>query len=1626
MAVLRLLDANPDGPWSSDELAAMTRWHGWGAAPHVFDQPEWASTRDELRELIGDDGLKAAARTALNAHYTDPRIVKAMWASVEDLGVTGGVVIEPGCGSGEILAGAPAGFRGLGVELDPTTAKVAQARLGGAHTIVAADFSKLDVGTGAAAMVANVPFGAVQLYDAVHNPERDLSIHDHFIAKGAASLAPGGVGVVITSRYTLDAQSTRGRRAIGEHADFLGAVRLPSVAHQAHAGTQVVTDIIVLRGRAPGAEPAHAPGWDTAPVSITGEAGESTMSRYFYRYPTHVVGDVGVRTGQFGPELAITWNGDPDGWADAVGPTLASITGWADPSPSQPSTVTDPVVLLPSAEETERVPVGRIERSTTGVFRVRTAEGWETHSPGPHAVELTALLQLRDGAAALVDAERDGQVPDSIVEELRGRLAEQYGEYVSRFGAINRFTITASGQRRTPTLGGFRKDPGFARVCALEIYDGDADRAIPASLLEHRVVRPAEPVTSADSPADAMAISLQQRGRFDPEFVADLLAIDAEALEATMGELVFRDPETSALVPRSEYLSGNVRAKLAVAQAAADEDPLYGRHVDELTAVMPRDVTADDLSGMLGAPWIPRETIHQFAVDVAGARPEEVTVQFSATMGRWSVKGSQGVTQRLRNGHPFSTEKRHALDLLEDGLNGVSPIVYRTVEERRVIDPDATELARERLGELADHFDSWALHHDDDRSAELLKLYNERFNSHVSRSYAGMTVAAPGMRQDFELRPHQHQAIARVLYGGNTLLAHPVGAGKTAEMIAAGMELKRLGLANRPGFVVPNHMLDQFSRDIYDLYPSAEVLVISTDDVSPKGRAAFAARAASHDWDAVVITHSSFARWPLSAEVVEDLQERRLAEIDADLAAVEAQGSGRTLTKALEKRKVNAQEKLAKAKATLEARRDDHDLPFDKAGIDYLFVDEAQAYKNGEISSSVRDLRGVPVGDGSQQAADYRDKVTWLRESRPGRSTLTEATATPIANTMAEMWVHGRYLRPDLLEAMGMDRFDPFRLQFCDTVSAMELDPSGTKFRQVERLARYKNLPELSRWWGEFVDVVRPEDLNLPKPELVGGARKIVTIDPPPGLAEFMSVEVSRRADAIRNRQVQPEEDNMLKLSSDCRNASFDWEAFSGEHVPDEYSTLAACADDVAAVWERDRDKTYLMADGTPHPRPGSFQLVFADLGTPKKGEPTSYERLKELLVARGIPAEQIQFAHDHDANAGAKDRFFASCRDGRVSVAIASTAKMGVGTNVQTRLAWGYHLDCPWRPDFIEQREGRWLRQGNQNTEVGTTAYATEKSFSVYGWQTLERKAGFIGQIMRATPDGPRSLDVTDDEALSYGEVKALATGDPDFLEAAKLEDELARVDRLSRAHARDVTAASRRVTSYDREARVLDHEIATLGPIVDRTAALDPERPWALTIDGEVHTNRADAARAAEDKIGYRHTPLIVGRFAEENIELRFDPEGARAGRWTLVDGDTGAVLPGRLAVGVEDRFDINGSVGALQKVGNRVHSLGDTHASLIQRRETVGERLETSKTAAAAVFPHRDRLQTARKAVEAVRTRLAEKYGDNDSTAAAPAAVAPTSPASGQRGTRTRRAWPRPGEAPGGPSPSAGPRV
>jgi N12 class adenine-specific DNA methylase len=1600
LRALSVLTQNPTGPWTAPERRTLGEWHGWGAAPQLFDRPEWADQLAELRSLVGDAGVDAAARTTLNAHYTDPRLIADLWGIVSAAGPAGGVVLEPGCGRGDVLAAAPDGWAGIGVELDPTTASVARALVGDRHTIRTESFADTNLAAGRlGAVVGNVPFGQVQLHDPAHNADRKLSIHDHFLAKAAAGLAPGGIAAVITSHWTLDARTTAGREAIGAHADFLGAIRLPGIAHRAHAGTDVVTDIIVLRGRAAGADAVHAEGFLDAPRSLDPE-GRVTTSRYFEFHEDHVAGVETIRSGQFGPELAVTC--DSDVWHDVVGDALGHLTAALPAGPTGPVGAADPAEAIAGVAPAAG-PVGRITATPTGLFRVRGVDGWEPLKVSKSAAaELRLLVAMRDTLEELVVLER-GDAPDAGIAATRARLNDTWRSYVDRFGPINRQSRNAKGSVVRPRLAGFRNDPGFARVAALERYDETTDTATPASILQGRVLRPTVVATTADTPAEAVMVSLQQRGRLDTALIGELLGIDPDDVAGALGDHAFTDPATAALVPRAEYLSGNVRQRLAAARDAAAADPAYARNVEALEAVQPRDVTAAELHGLLGAPWIAREVVQQYAIDLAdtpAANAQSVQVQYSAELGKWNLVVSTTVAAHCGGDHPYGTESRNALQLLEDGLNGRVPTVTRTVEERQVIDPEATELARECLGSVQDHFDQWALHDNPARSAELLEKYNTTFNSTVARDYSGYEVATPGLVEGFELRPHQHQAIARVLLDGNSLLAHPTGAGKTAEMIVAGQELRRLGLAKLPCFAVPNHMLEQFTKDHISLYPDREVLAVTKDDLTAGGRAAFAAKVASHDWDAVIVTHNTLTAWPQSPGVAADLLERRIAQIRHDIESVAGQGDGRTLTKLLEKRLANAEERAKSAQSKVGERQDGHDMPFDESGIDYLFVDELQEFKNGELHSSATRLRGVPSGDGSQKARALEDKLTHLREQHPGKAVFSGATATPIANTVAEMWIMGRYVRPDLLADLGMSTFDAFRAQFADTVTAMELDASGTRYRQVERLARYKNLPELARWWGDFVDVVHVEDLNLPTPAIAGGRRQVHMVPPHPDLEHYMRYEISKRADAIRDRRVERDEDNFLKLTSDCRMASFDWEGFSGEPVDDAYSSLASCADSVAATWAANKDRIYLDVDGNPHPRPGAFQLVFADLGTPKPGEETSYDRLKAKMVARGIPAEQIQFAHEHSQSDDAKARFFAACRDGRVAVAISSTAKMGVGTNVQTRLRAIDHIDTPWRPDFVEQRDGRGIRQGNQNDEVDIRVHGTERSFSVFGWQVLETKAGFIGQVMRTRPDGPRSIEIGDDEALSYGQVKALATGDDDFLRAAELEHDLARLERLARAHGRDTQSAANRANRLDSRLALTTTRHEAQAPVVERIGRLDPDRQWRLEVKGQVHTNRADAARAIEDLTRYKSHTIEVGELPDERLTIRFVPIGTKAGTYRLVDTTTGADT--RLSAVVDDRYNLGENVGALTRLSNLVERLADSHADDTAQLQELPDRIAAARASAEAPFVHAADLVDVRHQVTQIHQTLSDRYAAD--TANDDRTPGPSTPAAADPSRRT----------------------
>ncbi|MHB1784004.1 MAG: hypothetical protein ACYCTE_15215, partial [Acidimicrobiales bacterium] len=914
------------------------------------------------------------------------------------------------------------------------------------------------------------------------------------------------------------------------------------------------------------------------------------------------------------------------------------------------------------------------------------------------------------------------------------------------------------------------------------------------------------------------------------------------------------------------------------------------------------------------------------------------------------------------------TREMDAMAILQHALNAKSPVVRgEDANGRPVVLADATQSAIEKAQLVVEAFDDWLLREDPERSAAALRTYNDTFNSYVARPYSDIEIPAPGLSSDFTLRPHQKAAVARAVLSGNTGLWHEVGTGKTAVMVVAAMEQKRLGLIARPMFVVANNMLRQFATDIVRLYPAAEVLVIDKDDVSPKSRALFAARVRSHDYDAIVITHSSFTRWPVSPSVEAEYRREKIAELCDELTALgsgELRDAGRVAVKKIEKRIASHEARLSEMGGRLGARQDEHEMYFDQSGVDFLLVDEADEFKNAEMHSCVNGLRGVAVGKGSQRAFDLDVKLSFLRTAHPARQCI-QATGTPISNTVAELWVFARYLRPDLLDELGVASFDDFRRQFCDTVSAMELDVTQS-YRRVERLARYKNLPELARLLAEFADIVRAEDIGLERPALVGGRRQIVAVPPAPELESFIRDELTSRVEAVRARLVKPDEDNMLKLSGDARFASFDWTSFRGEQVADSHSSIAAAAQNVARIYHENKDRRYLSTGGVVHPRPGALQLVFSDLATPGGSRARSaYDDLRERLVGLGVPAEMVRFAHEFDRGDEAMAEMAEQCRDGRIAVLVGSTSKLGVGVNVQDRALALHHLDCPWRPRDIEQRQGRICRQGNQNKEVAIYAYVSERSFFVYGWQTVERKAAFVGQVMRATPDGPRSLVIDDDEVLSYGEIKAVATGDADFLRLAEIEESVARLERLERSYARARTVLGREIDYHERGAETSRGELVSIRPYA-QAVSRHGKAPLPIAVDGEVYDTIADAAQAIA-AAGWWSSPDVQ----IPALGVRVTSAHSMGKRYLAVEGaECIRAELGGYASAVDLATALRGLVRALRGLPERAERID----GFARRDEAEAAR---KRVAQAEPFAHKVELDALRADLVGLRGELEDRY-------------------------------------------------
>ncbi len=1518
-----------------DEQRELARWSGWGAVPEVFDEASdrFADARAELAGLLSPTEFAAASRNTLNAHYTDPALAAEVWSALRGLGFQGGRVLEPGCGSGNFIGLAPAGARMVGVELEPVTAGIAAALYPEAQ-VLTESFADTRIPEGSFDLVVgNVPFAKAALSDPVHN-RRGHSIHNHFILKSLRLTAPGGLVAVITSRYTLDAANPAARREIADLADLVGAIRLPASAHQRTAGTRVVTDLLVLRRREADAEPAPVD-WERTELAQLGDGDPVRVNSYFLTHPEMVCGRLGAGRGQFSnAELTVT-SDQPH--APMLADRLARLVEHArtaglthDPVPADRSR---PVALVgrpPNLHD------GHLVAEDDG-FTQLTPAGPESYPvPASQRAELRELLGLRDCVVDLLAAEAASAEDTDQVVRLREQLNRRYDAYAGTYGPINRFSWRRTGRthpdtgedllaRITPPQGRFRADPHAPLVYALEQFDSATQRATKASILTQRVVAPRATPLGADTPQDALAICLDNLGRVDLPEIARLLGATEVDARDQLGTLVFTDPDRlGRLVPAAEYLSGNVRDKLDLARTAAQDDPALQVNIDALTEVLPADIAQEDIVARLGASWIHERHVQAFLRQALDDRWLTVEHAYGA---QWTVKGIEsGVAATSTWGTPDLPAPKLAQLLLQQKPVLVHDEIEYTLPSgdtttRRVLNTAKTVAAQAKAEELGQRFSEWVWE-EPARAVELAATYNRTFNSLVLRSYDDIKLSLPGLALTFRPNPHQVAAAARMIAEPAVGLWHEVGAGKTAEMAMGVMELRRLGLVRKPAVVIPNHMIEQFSREFQQLYPRARILAASSADLTRERRRTFVARVATGDWDAVIMTRGAFERIPMSPEAQRAYLDQQLEVLRAAIARQKGSGERSYSLKRMENSLLNAEERI-KDKI---AREHDPAVTFERSGIDYLVVDEAHDYKNLRTASNIP---GAAI-DGATRASDMEMKLHWLRGQHPNGRVVTFATATPIANSITEAHVMQRYLRPDLLDAAGVLDFDTWAATFGRTTTDVELSPDGGSFRLKSRFARFHNVPELLRMWWVSGDVKTAEDLNLPRPKLLARpdgqrAPRTITIAPSTQLTDFIG-HLADRAERVQSRAVEPTEDNMLMIAGDGRSAALDLRLVGLRPPPGE-SKLEIAADNIAGIHARHAGDRFVDPAGNPHPRPGALQLVFCDLSTPRGDRWNAYDELRGLLVARGLPRDGVRFIHEA-RNDKEKAELFEAARTGKVSVLIGSTNKMGVGTNVQARAVALHHLDCPWRPADLAQRDGRALRRGNQYAEIGLYRYVVEGSFDAYSWQTVARKATFIAQLMRGRLD-VREIEDIGDSALSFNEVKALAAGNPLLLDKARADAELTRLERLERAH----------VQARGRLRYLISENEHTIGGLTDDISRIEHAiaarrdtrgDAFAMTVDGRTFTSRADAGAAlatrllaALDRAGPEPR---TSRGLVELGGLKFDAtvhRDQRGAGYTLVVAD----VPQARAVGTVESLRETAPAAMAVRLENRLVSLDRT---------------------------------------------------------------------------------------------------
>ena len=1422
---LRTLEQEHRGA-TAEEQQVLSQYVGWGGLADVFDpnKENWSAEYTQLKGLLTEEEYAAARASTLNAHYTSPVVIRAIYDAVEKMGFQSGNILEPSLGIGNFFGMLPSGMadsRLYGVELDSITGRIAQ-KLYPQADITVAGFETTDRRDFYDLAVGNVPFGQYKVNDKAYN-KLGFSIHNYFFAKAIDQVRPGGVVAFVTSHYTMDSKDSTARKHMAERADLLGAIRLPNNAFKANAGTEVVSDIIFLQKRD---RPADIePAWVQLGKTEDGFA----ISQYFVDHPEMVLGELTTESTQYGREELTVSPIEGANLSDQLAEAVQHIEGQytevevdtpdiAEEETTRRTLPADPEVKNFSYTVVDGEVFYRENSVMTQVELSDTAKG-----------RVTGMVELRQIVNELIQQQLE-DYPDEDIKAAQERLNAAYGDFTAKYGLIN--------DKKNARL--FDDDSSYYLLCSLENLDENKNLKSKADMFTKRTIRPERVVTSVDTPSEALAVSIGEHGKVDLPYMAELLGTPGEygRITTELSGVIFKDPAADVDDPEAgwqtadEYLSGNVRDKLRMAQLAAENHPEFKVNVDALTKAQPKDLEASEIDVRLGATWLAPSIVQQFMMETF--QPpyrirynNAITVRYSPYTSEWRIsnKSATGFGDIMAT-ETYGTRRANAYKILEDTLNLRDSRVYDTIEEngkeKRVLNQNETTLAQQKQQAIKDAFAGWVWK-DPQRRTLLVKRYNELFNSTRPREYDGSHIHFVGMNPEINLREHQRNAVAHVLYGYNTLLAHEVGAGKSFEMAASAMELKRLGLCQKSLFVVPNHLTEQWASEFLRLYPNAKLLVTSKKDFEPGNRKKFCARIATGDYDAVIIGHSQFEKIPLSAERQERLIQEQMDEIEEAIEEAKAQVGEHFTVKQLEKLRKSLKQKLEKLQG---ADRKDDVVTFEQLGVDRLFVDESQAFKNLYLYTKMRNVAGLSTSE-AQKSSDMFGKCRYLDEITGGRGVIF-ATGTPLSNSMTEMYTLMRYLQYNTLQQKGLTHFDAWASTFGETTTAIELAPEGTGYRARTRFAKFFNLPELMAMFKEAADIKTSDQLHLPVPD----AKFETVVVKPSEIQQDMVQALSERAAEVHSGSVDPSVDNMLKITSDGRKIGLDQRLMNSALPDDPNSKLNACVNNVLRIWNDTKEQKLT-------------QLIFCDMSTPKgDGSFNVYDDIRTKLLNAGVPEQEIEFIHNADTE-NKKAELFSKVRSGQVRVLLGSTAKMGAGTNVQTLLVAVHHLDVGWRPSDMTQRNGRIIRQGNQNKQVYVYNYVTESTFDAYLYQTLENKQKFISQIM--TSKSPmRSCDDIDEQALSYAEIKALCAGDPRIREKMDLDVQVAKLkvlrgdfqnqkyrleDKLLKTFPEEIQKQKTRIAALQQ-----DSQIAAAHP-------QDKENFCGMTIKGMVYDDKKAA---------------------------------------------------------------------------------------------------------------------------------------------------------------------------------------